>query len=420
MKVFKFGGASINTVERIINTGKIIRSYKGEKLLIIISAMGKTTNALEKVVDAFFDGRKDDALQLFEQVKDSHLNTLKYLVTVNWQQAEDQLKDFFTEVEWLLHDKPVREYDYYYDQIVCCGELMSTSLISIYLNESGIKNKWVDVRDIVRTDNNFRDAYIDWNFTQTKVKADIEPLFADFDIVITQGFIGATDENESTTLGREGSDFSASIFANILDAESQTIWKDVEAVMSADPKEFADAENIYELSYREVVEMAYYGAQVIHPKTIKPLENKNIPLHVRCFLNPSLPGTVISSKPVHNLPPIIVLKKDQVLMELSSKDFSFVEEKPMNRLHEMFAAIKIRPNLSQNGAISLLCCLDDKPEKIEKLALAASEIFDVQIQKNLTLLTIRHYTEEKIKELTKGKSIVLEQKTTETIQVLMR
>jgi aspartate kinase len=420
MKVFKFGGASINSTERIKNTGDIIASFKGEKILIIISAMGKTTNALEKVVDAFFEGRKDDALQLFEQVKASHLNTLKYIISLNWQQAENQLKDFFTEVEWLLHDKPVREYDYYYDQIVCCGELLSTALVSIYLNEIGIKNKWVDVRDVVRTDDNFRDAYINWDYTRQKVKTDIEPLFAEFDIVITQGFIGATDENESTTLGREGSDFSAAIFANILDAESQTIWKDVEAVMSADPKEFPGAENIYELSYREVVEMAYYGAQVIHPKTIKPLENKNIPLHVRCFLKPELPGTVISSKPVHNLPPVIVLKKDQVLMELRSKDFSFVDEKPMSQLHEMFATIKIRPNLSQNGAISLLCCLDNKAEKIDKLALAASEIFDVQLEKNLTLLTIRHYTPEKIQELTKGKTIVLEQKTTETIQVLMR
>ena len=283
MKVFKFGGASINTVERIFNTGNIIRSYQGEKILIIISAMGKTTNALEKVVDAFFAGKKEDALKLFEQVKQLHLNTLKYLVTINWQQAEGQLKDFFTEVEWLLHDKPVREYDYYYDQIVCCGELLSTSLVSIYLNEIGIKNKWVDVRDIVRTDDNFRDAYINWEFTQQKVNADIVPLFEEFDIVMTQGFIGATDENESTTLGREGSDFSAAIFANILNAESQTIWKDVEAVMSADPKEFPDAENIYALSYREVVEMAYYGAQVIHPKTIKPLENKNIPLACTMF-----------------------------------------------------------------------------------------------------------------------------------------
>ena len=420
MKVFKFGGASINSIERIQNTGRIIESYTGEKLLIIISAMGKTTNALEKVADAFYNGRKEDALQLFEQVKDAHLNTLKYLITVNWQEAQNQLKDFFTEVEWLLHDKPVKEYDYYYDQIVCCGELLSTSLVSNYLNEAGIKNKWIDVRDIVRTDDNFRDAYVDWNYTRDKVKADIEPLFREADIIITQGFIGATDENESTTLGREGSDFSAAIFANILEAENQTIWKDVEGVMNADPKEFPDVEILKELSYREVVEMAYYGAQVIHPKTIKPLENKNIPLHVRCFLNPESSGTIISNKPVHKLPPVIVLKKNQVLMELSSKDFSFVEEKPLGLLHEMFAVVKMRPNLSQNGAISLLCCLDDKSEKIEKLALAASEIFDVQIEKDLTLLTIRHYTEAKIKELTKGKTIVLEQKTTETIQVLMR
>ena len=420
MKVFKFGGASINTVDRIKNTGRILQDHSGEKILVIISAMGKITNALEKVVDAFFEGRREDALKSFEQVKDTHLNILKYLVTVNWQSAENQLKEFFTEVEWLLHDKPVRDYDYYYDQIVCSGELMSTSLVSAYLNEAGIKNKWVDVRDIIRTDNNFRDAAIDWNTTEQKIKENIEPLFNEFDIVITQGFIGATDENESTTLGREGSDFSAAIFANILNAQSQTIWKDVEGVMNADPKEFPDAKVIDALSYREVVEMAYYGAQVIHPKTIKPLENKNIPLEVRCFLKPELTGTVISNKPVHGLPPIIVLMKDQVLMQLSSKDFSFVEEKPISRLHEIFDTIKIRPNLSQNGAISLLCCLDNKPEKIDKLAALATEIFDVQLEKNLTLLTVRHYNDATIDNLTKGKIILLQQKTVETIQVLMR
>ncbi|HNF03667.1 MAG TPA: aspartate kinase, partial [Ferruginibacter sp.] len=342
MKVFKFGGASINTAERIQNAGRILASYKGEKILVIISAMGKTTNALEKVVDAFYEGRKDDALQLFEQVKQSHLTLLKYLVTIQWKAAEDQLRDFFTEVEWLLHDKPVREYDYYYDQVVCCGELLSTSLVSSYFNEAGIRNQWLDVRDIVRTDDNFRDAAIDWEYTRQRVEAQVMPLFAEHDIIITQGFIGATDENESTTLGREGSDFSAAIFANLLDAESQTIWKDVEAVMSADPKEFPDAQPIAALSYREVVEMAYYGAQVIHPKTIKPLQNKNIPLHVRCFLKPELPGTVISQQPVHNLPPIIVLKKCQVLMELSSKDFSFVEDKPIAQLHEIYDQVKIR------------------------------------------------------------------------------
>ena len=420
MKVFKFGGTSINSIDRIKNTGDILQSFKGEKILVIISAMGKTTNALEKVVDAFFEGREEDALQLFSKVKDSHLQTLKYLVTVNWKHAEDRLKDLCTEVEWLLHDKPVRNYDYYYDQVVCIGELMSTCIVSAYLNEVGIINKWIDVRDIIRTDNTFRDANVDWDFTAKQIRSSIQPLFDKVDLVITQGFIGATDENESTTLGREGSDFSAAIFANLMDAESQTIWKDVEGVMNADPKQFPDAQLISELSYDEVIEMAYYGAQVIHPKTIKPLQNKSIPMHVRCFSDPGLKGTIIHKKPSHNLPPIIVLKERQVLIHLSSKDFSFVGESYVSRLYDLFAQIKIRPNLIQNGAISILCCLDDNGEKIEKLALAASEIFDVQLEKNLTLLTIRHYTPDIIIKMTSNKNIVLEQKTTETIQVLMR
>lgn len=420
MKVFKFGGASISTVERIQNIAKILEQYKGEKIFIIISAMGKTTNALEKVVDAFYAGKKDEALQLFEQVKQQHLNTLKYLVTLQWQKAENHLKDFFTEVEWLLHDKPVRDYDYYYDQVVCSGELLSTAMMSAFLNEAGIKNKWMDVRDVVRTDDNFRDAGIDWKFTEQKVNEEVLPLFADYDIVLTQGFIGATDENESTTLGREGSDYSAAIFASLLNAESQTIWKDVEGVMNADPKEFPDAQFLSHLSYEEVIEMAYYGAQVIHPKTIKPLQNKNIPLHVRCFLKPELPGTIINNQPVHNLPPVIVVKQNQALIKLESRDFSFVGEHYVSDLYELFGNLKIKPNLVQTGAISILCCLDDRPDKIEKLALSAAAAFEVTVEKNLTLLTIRHYTRDKFDELTKDKTIILTQRTTETIQALLK
>lgn len=420
MKVFKFGGASINSIERIKNVGSIIQSHEGEKLLIVISAMGKTTNALETVVNAFFDGRKEDALKLFEQVKDSHLNTLKYLTTLQWQAAENQLKDFFTEIEWLLHDKPVRNYDYYYDQVVCCGELFSSSILTSYLKEIKLNAAWVDVRDIVRTDNNFRDAGVDWSFTDKSIQDNILPLFKNHDVVITQGYIGATDENESTTLGREGSDYSAAIFANLLNAESVTIWKDVEAVMNADPRQFKDAVNIYELGYSEVIEMAYYGAQVIHPKTIKPLQNKNISLLVKSFIDPTLPGTVISSKNAKNLPPVIVVKEKQVLMQFKSKDFSFVEDKPVEDLHHLFAAIKIKPNLSQNTAISLLCCFDDHAEKIDALAAAASQIFDVEIEKNLSLLTIRHYNAESLQKLTTNKVIVLEQKTPVTVQMLMR
>ena len=415
MNVFKFGGASINSIERIENVGKIIKSFGSEKILIIISAMGKTTNALEKVVDAFFAGNQKEALDLFEAIKNEHNYVLQQLI----KKESSSLKDFYTEIEWLLHDKPVRAYDYYYDQIVCCGELLSTALVSAYFNEIEITNNWVDVRDILRTDNNFRDAIVDWDFTKTKITETIVPLFEKTNLVLTQGFIGATDENESTTLGREGSDYSAAIFANMLNAKSLTIWKDVEGVMNADPKEFADAQIIKYLSYNEVIEMAYYGAQVIHPKTIKPLQNKQIPLYVKCFLNKDLPGTTIDNKVAHNLPPIIVVKQQQVLLQLSSKDFSFVGEAYVSKLYELFAALKIKPNLTQNGAISILCCLDDKPDKIEKLALSAAEYFDVLVEKNLTLLTIRYYSKEKFDELTKDKKILLTQQTTETIQVLL-
>ena len=420
MKVFKFGGASVNSVERIQNVGHIMKHWSGEKIVVIVSAMGKTTNALEKVADAFFSGKKEEALLLFEQVKQQHLTTAKHVLVTHYLDCEIQLKDFFTEVEWLLHDKPVRDYDYYYDQVVCAGELFSTAIISAYLNEAGVNNKWLDVRDIFRTDDDFRDANIDWEFTKQRVVDSILPELGKHNIVLTQGFIGATDENESTTLGREGSDYTAAVFANMLEAESQTIWKDVESVMNADPKQFPDAVSIPELNYNEVIEMAYYGAQVIHPKTIKPLQNKGIPLFVKCFLDPSLPGTVIHNKPVHHLPPIIVLKEKQVMLELSSRDFSFIGEQHVGHLYNLFEKLHIKPNLTQNGAISFICVLDDKSERIEKLASEASEFLDVQVRKELSLLTIRHYTKEVFEKLTEGKTISLRQQTPDTIQLLLQ
>jgi aspartate kinase len=417
MKVFKFGGASINSIERIKNVAAIIQSFEGDKIFVIISAMGKVTNALEKVAEAFFDGRRADALELFDAIKKEHNEVAAQLGVA--EVAASIIKDIYTEIEWLLYDKPVRDYDYYYDQIVCSGELLSTAIVSSYLNSIKLNNNWIDVRDIFRTDDNFRDASIDWAFTAQKVAEVIVPIFSTTNIILTQGFIGATDENESTTLGREGSDYSAAIFANMLDVESQTIWKDVEGVMNADPKKFADAVFISELSYNEVIEMAYYGAQVIHPKTIKPLQNKNIPLHVRCFLRPELKGTIISNKPVHQLPPIIVVKEKQVLMQMSSKDFSFIGETGVSSLYKLFTENKISPNITQSGAISMLCSFDDKPERIEKLALAASKLFEVTVEKNISLLTIRHYNDEIVAKMTAGKNILLLQKTKETIQVLM-
>ncbi|MFY8046558.1 MAG: aspartate kinase, partial [Chitinophagaceae bacterium] len=380
MKVFKFGGASVNNIERIQNLPTILARFSGQPLLIVVSAMGKTTNALEKVAEAFYAGHQQEALDMFRQVKRTHDDLVKYLIVHNALATDRMLNDIYTEVEWLLHDKPVREYDYYYDQIVCVGELISTTIISAFLAESGIDNSWVDVRDVFRTDDNFRDANIDLEYTAAQTREIIEPLLADQGIVITQGFIGSTDENESTTLGREGSDYTAAVFANLLDADSLTIWKDVEGVMNADPKAFPTAEIIRELNYDEVIEMAFYGAQVIHPKTIKPLQNKSIPLLVKCFLNADLPGTIIHNSSVKGLPPIIVVKSDQVFIELHTKDFSFIGDEPMSNLYALFGQWHIKPNLIQSGAVSVQLCMDNKPEKLEKFAAAAAASFDVDLE----------------------------------------
>ncbi len=419
MKVFKFGGASVKDVEGIKNVSNIVKEYQQEPLLIVVSAMGKTTNALENVVKAFYEKRNEDALNLFEQIKQQHLTIAKYLLVKEAVTTEAQLLDFFTEVEWLLHDTPVRDYDYYYDQIVCIGELLSTTLVSAYLKEVHISNTWLDIRDYFRTDNNFRDANIDIEYTQEKINQLKKYYTQDCNIVLTQGFIGCTQENESTTLGREGSDYSAALIANMCNAQSVTIWKDVKGVLNADPKQFEDTTLLPHLSYTEVIEMAYYGAQVIHPKTIKPLQNKGIPLYVKCFLDTSLAGTVIDGNSVRNLPPIIVNKNNQVWLQLESKDFSFVGEKPMAMLYEMLGNLKIKPNLVQTGAISVSICIDDNAEKLEQLALTAAEIFDVSMQKGLTLLTIRHYNRETQEKLVANKTLLMQQKTAETYQALM-
>ncbi len=395
---------------------EILASHAGEPILVVISAMGKTTNALEQVVDAFFRGEREEALRLFQGIRDSHQDIARELM----DQVPERFPDFFTEVEWLLHDRPVRSYDYYYDQIVCVGELLSTALVSDYLNHAGIANAWVDVRDVLRTDNNFRDAGIDWNYTSGKVQEVVRPLFEQAPIVLTQGFIGSTDENESTTLGREGSDYTAAVFANLLDAESQTIWKDVQGVMNADPKSYPEARWIEELNYREVIEMAYYGAQVIHPKTIKPLQNKSIPLYVRSFLNPEGKGTCIHNNPLSHLPPIIVYKHRQALIDFRTRDYSFIGEGGTPAIYRVFSSLSLRPNLTQNAAISLLCVVDDHPEKVESLALETAADFDVTVSKGMTLLTIRHYEEALLQKLIAGKEILLRQQTPETIQLLMR
>jgi aspartate kinase len=418
MNVFKFGGASISNPERIRETAEIIRAHGDGPLLVVISALGKTTNALEEVVNAYYGGQLEQARNLFDAICDTHKLIAGELGVA--EAAREALINVITEVSWLLHDQPTGSYDYCYDQVVCSGELMSTVIVSQYLKQAGIANTWIDVRDVIRTDDNFRDASIDWAFTGQQTQKILKPLFGPTSIVVTQGFIGATDENESTTLGREGSDYTAAVFANLLDAESLTIWKDVEGVMNADPKKFPGAEIMNTLSFNEVIEMAYYGAQVIHPKTIKPLQNKAIPLHVRCFLRPEAPGTLIGAQAIRNLPPVIILKENQVLISFRMKDFSFIGEQGAARLYECFAEVKISPNIIQSGAIGMWCGFDDKPEKISQLALKTGEQFEVMVEKGLTLLTIRHYLPGQTEEMTTGKTIILRQQTTETVQLLMK
>lgn len=419
MNIFKFGGASVNNIERIQQLYSIVKSQQNGPLVIIVSAMGKTTNELESVVSAFYNDNLPKAIELFEKIKVKHLQVANELLSSELQKCVSQLNDFFTEVEWLIHDKPVRDFSYYYDQIVSIGELLSTSIIGHYLNEKSLSVIWLDVRDLLRTDDQFRNANIDWQETQKRlINSEIGKSNASNQIFITQGFIGCTDANENTTLGREGSDYTAAIFANLLNADSVTIWKDVAGIMNADPKEFEDAIVMPVLDYTEVIEMAFYGAQVIHPKTIKPLQNKGISLKVKCFLDPALDGTIISQKSATNLPPIYVVKQNQVLLHLSTTDFSFVGEAHMSLLYKILATLSISPNLVQTGAVNVQLCLDNQVEKIEKIALELSKLYEVQVESNLTLVTIRHYNKESLNNRFSNRSIVLKQQSRETVQML--
>lgn len=421
MKVFKFGGASLESIERIRNVGEILRSFPGDPLLVVISAMGKTTNELEKVAEHYYRRKREIAAQLLFNIEQKHSDLAGELLQTREHPVFDQLRQFFTEMEWQLGEKPYNGYDYYYDQIVSMGELLSSAIVSAYLNEAGISNLWMDVRDIIRTDETYRDGTVDWTLSQEQANRNLRPLFDQHPVVITQGFIGSTPRNTTTTLGREGSDYTAAIFTSLLDAESLTIWKDVEGLKNADPKIFPDTVNITEINYNEVIEMAYYGAQVIHPKTIKPLQNKGIPLYVKCFLDPVLPGTVIrEGAEVKQLPSIIVLKKNQVLITVSARDFSFITEENISRLYNTFHGLKIKINLMQNGAISFSCCIDHDTEKIERLIKTLHRDFSLTYHEGLQMLTVRHYKPELVQELTKGKRIMLEQKSPLTVQLVMK
>ncbi|WP_161499235.1 aspartate kinase [Flavipsychrobacter stenotrophus] len=421
MRVFKFGGASIATPEKMEALLPII-SNEHEPVLLVVSALGKSTNALEKIVNAACAGNKNEAIHLAEQLELEHLDYARALLDeTHFIKAADALHTYFNELKRGIKLADSSRYDFSYDQVVCLGEICSTLLLHFYLVQKGLPFDWVDARTVIRTDDTYRDAGVDWNYSKQQVQAVIGRKMKAGRSILTQGFIGATINGDSVTLGREGSDYTAAMLAAMLQLESVTIWKDVEGFLNADPKMFSNTVKIEALSYNEVIEMAFYGAQIIHPKTIKPLQNNNIPLYVKCFLDPSLSGTTIQAEVTGiNYPPLIVLKHDQVLLQVTSRDFSFITEDNLSRLYALFHAKKIKVNLIQNAAISFVACIDNRADKIKDLTEELNKDYKVLSNENVSLLTIRHYTPEVVEQLTANKQILLKQETRKTLQVVMK
>lgn len=418
MLVFKFGGASVKDAGGIINLASVVKKYTGEQLLIVVSAMGKTTNALESLTRAYVD-QSDNMHLIYEGIKQYHFDILHELFEPK-HPVFDEIANTFVEIDWMIEDEPHDEYDFIYDQIVSIGELVSTRIISAYLNKEGLKNQWLDVRGYIHTDNTYREGVVQWDKTRESITKDI-PALLDKGIVVTQGFLGGTSENFTTTLGREGSDYTASIFAACLGAQSVTTWKDVPGILNADPKFFTDTVKFDELSYSEAIEMTYYGASVIHPKTIKPLQNAHIPLLVKPFTDPSASGTIIKEDGINKfIKPVIILKQNQVLLSVSSKDYSFITEDHLSDVFGLFAQNQVKVNVMQTSALSFSVCFDFYEERFEKLLNSLQQDFKVKYNTGLTLITIRHHADSALKELTNGKTVLLEQVSRNTAQVVLK
>lgn len=415
MKVYKFGGASVKDAEAVKNVAKIINSQSGN-MVVVVSAMGKITNLLETLVKAYFE-KTDKKWEIFGQVKDYHLEITNHLFENNG--TPETVLAQFTELEIKLKKMPSFEYNYEYDQIICFGELISAQIVSDYLNYSGIVNQWIDVRNCLRTDEMYRDANVDWGLTE-----ELANEIFDFEkqrLYITQGFIGSTNTNQTTTLGREGSDFTAAILGNVLNTESVYIWKDVPGVLSADPKKMAGTVKIASLSYREAVEMTHSGAQVIHPKTMKPLHNKKIPLYVKSFLEPEEPGTVIHAIDHKiELPPIFIMKENQILITFSPKDFSFISIDDIDRVLTFLLDNRVKVTLMQQSVIDLNLVIDAHEVKMDDIFNEFSSFYSIRYNTGLTLITIRHYTEEVLDWMVKEKDIYLEQHSRLTARMLVK
>lgn len=416
MRIFKFGGASVKDADGIKNVLDVLQKVGHEDLLVVISAMGKTTNALEVVIKNYFE--KSSAFHAsLQEVRKYHNQILLDLFEDEEHDVFFTINSHFADLEYFLRSNKSPNYNFVYDQVISFGEIVSTSIVSHYFNEKGLKNNWVDVRNFIKTDTNYRDAEVNWEKTQKLISKGIKKK----SLNITQGFLGSDENNFTTTLGREGSDYTAAIFAYCLSAESVTIWKDVPGVMNADPRYFENAVLLNQISYREAIELAFYGASVIHPKTLQPLQKKEIPLFVKSFINPLLPGTSVSKG--EDLEPktsCFIVKKNQLLISLSSIDFSFIMEENISEIFALFHQYKMKVSLIQNSAISFSVCMEDKFGNFNDLKAILAKKFKVSYNENVSLYTIRHFTKEASEMVEKDKVVLLKQISRETMQVVTK
>ncbi|WP_407406021.1 aspartate kinase [Chryseobacterium sp.] len=410
MKIFKFGGASVKDAEGVKNVSMVLQSQGFEKCLLVVSAMGKTTNELEKVVEFYF--KKEDYQTEIEKIKQKHIAIAEGLFSPN-HVVFGEINLFFDDIVSFLRRTKSPNYNFVYDQVVSCGEMISTKIVSEYLNDNQFTNQWLDARDYIKTDDSYRDGVVNWD----KTKENIETLNP-FTCYVTQGFIGSDDNNFTVTLGREGSDYTGAIFAYCLNADAMTIWKDVPGVMTGDPRKFHDVTLLSHISYEEAIEMAYYGASVIHPKTLQPLQKKSIPFYVKSFLDPTREGTKVGHSDKNQSEESYILKENQTLLKISTRDFSFIAEDHMSVVFGYLSKYKIKVSLMQNSAISLALCLEDNFCNVELLNEELQKVFKTDIVKNVSLFTVRNANLENIDKFYQGKNVLLEQIAKQTFQMV--
>lgn len=416
MRIFKFGGASVKDADGVKNLLKVLGETGTKDTFLVISAMGKTTNAMEGVVNAYFKD-KSALPAAIQEVYDYHSQILNGLFSSQNHRIYRDVQTLFEELKGFLAWNKSPKYNFVYDQVVCYGELISTTIVSAYLNEAGITNTWLDIRNFIKTDSNYRDVGIDWEKTQERITKGLDPG----KLYVSQGFIGSDENNFTTTLGREGSDYTAAILAYCLNAHSVTIWKDVPGVLNADPRYFEQSQLLNKISYREAIELAFYGASVIHPKTLQPLQRKEIPLYVKSFIHPKDPGTMVGKgEGIDPKVPCFIVKKNQVLMKLSSLDFSFIVEDNISDLFKMLHDYKMKVDMIQNSAISFSVCVDNKFGRLEELLNHLKGKFKVVCHEDVSLYTIRHFDSGAIESLQSGKEVLLEQRGKETVQLVVK